>query len=154
MAIKDYRKNILNFTKALDSSFTKRGKKLTIGLETEMYLTSYKSIKDLNKNNDVMNNILLDLPKEITRDFYPYQLEIRTNPHLNPKLLMDEFKSLVKTCVKVCAKYGCSIIPISWMGGSEMFNQQVTHLPKNIKRIKISETKKQLFINASNDLFI
>ena len=125
MAIKDYKNNISNFKKTMDKSFTKKGRKMTMGVEVEMYLLYHgkPSCRDLMKDSLTMNNILFNLPQEITRDYYPYQIEIRTNPHDNPEAIIKEFDKFLRESIKVCAEFGCSIVPLSWMGGSEIFNK-------------------------------
>lgn len=105
--------------------FSRQEKKLTFGVEAEMYL-----LKDgkLSYNDDIMNNILNNVPDQITKDYYPCQIEIRTDPHDNPKDLNNQFISLLKTTARVCGEYGCEIIPLSWLGGSETFNGVHYHI--------------------------
>ena len=116
--------------KKINQSFKHDIKELTVGIETEMYLMVGKDPhkRTLCDNEDVMNNILSELPDQVTRDYYPYQIELRTDPHDNPKDLLEEFKEIIKKSTKVCANYNCSIVPMSWLGGGEMYNGMHIHL--------------------------
>jgi len=108
----------------LDSFFSSQPKRnLTMGCEFECYLWDFEN-KRLFNNEDILRELLDILPKEITRDYYPYQLEIRTKPHNNPEEVIKEFLSLLKLCDEEFTRHNIKIVPLSWMGGdfSEMFN--------------------------------
>jgi len=109
----------------INEFFSKQPKKnLTMGAEVEMYLYDCEN-KDLLRK-EALIQLILDkhLPIEVTRDYYPYQLEIRTRPHNNPDDLIKEFITTLKLCDKVFGKYKIKIVPKSWLGGNydEMFN--------------------------------
>jgi len=70
----------------------------------------------------VMGQVLDELPDVITRDYYPYQIEIRTKPHISAEGMLMELKNNMELCQSVCDKYDLKIIPMSWLGSGEMFN--------------------------------
>ena len=93
---------------------------LTMGMEFECFLWDNEN-DGLLQDEKTIRDILNELPKEITRDYYPYQLEVRTGVHKNSESLIKEFIKFLKMSEDVCNKYGVRIIPMSWVGHSEMF---------------------------------
>lgn len=115
-------KDNLDVKETLKEYFSKYPKRrLTMGMEFECYLYDLEG-KHLLGDEEILNDILQMLPIEVTRDYYTYQLEIRTRPHTNPEDLINEFITLLKKCEEVTRSFDVKIVPLSWMGGSEMFN--------------------------------
>jgi len=126
---------------------------LTMGVEMECYLWDCFEQRLLNKE-EVINKVLDELPQVITRDYYTYQLEIRTTPHNTVEELMKEFKRNMELSEKVCQKYDLRIIPLSWMGGNEMFNGMHFHF-RNGSKNNFEQTMFNIypFILALTDVF-
>lgn len=91
-----------------------------MGVEVEMYVVD--RFGRLLNSASVMDKALKSLPKKVTKDFYPYQLEIRTDPHNTAEAIIEDFSKTLKKCVAVFGSLGLYILPYSWMGGNEMFN--------------------------------
>jgi len=100
--------------------------RLTCGIEIEVYL--------LDENDSLINDIevteelLENLPDTITKDYYPYQLEIRTKPHKNPETLLNELKENIAKCNEECVKRNLKMRFNSWLGNDEMFNGLHFHI--------------------------
>ncbi len=111
---------------------------LTIGTEMEFYLWDEYEEKLL-RDESILNKILDNLPKVITRDYYVYQIEVRTMPHSNPEDLLNELKKNMRLSDKVCREHEVKIIPLSWLGGGEMFNGLHFHF-RNSDRNNFEQT--------------
>lgn len=124
-----------------------------MGLEMECYLWD-KSEESLLNDGSVIERVLEELPQVITKDHYNYQLEVRTKPHNNPDELLKELKANLKLADKVCEKYDLKIIPMSWMGGREMFNGVHMHF-RNGDRNRFEQTLFNIypFALALTDVF-
>jgi len=106
--------------------FDERKKNVTVGIEFECYLYDrYK--QELLHNEHLLNEVLGTLPREVTRDYYTYQLEIRTTPQDSPEKAMGEFRKNLLLCDKEFSNQDIRIIPMSWLGGGEMFNGLHVH---------------------------
>ena len=133
------------------SSASKRN--LTIGTEMECYLWDEYN-EDLLREENVMDDILSELPKVITKDYYHYQIEVRTLPHNSPDGLLNELKKNLMMADKVCRKFDVRIIPMSWLGGGEMFNGLHFHF-RNGERNNFEQTlfNTYPFVLALTDAF-
>lgn len=123
VSTKEERQELLNRLKIF---FGEPDNTMKIGIEVEVYLVD-KNGKLIN-NDNLMVEILKKLPEEITRDYYPYQLEVRTNAHTNPEKLISEFNDLLEQSVKVCNSYGVYIFPISTHPQHSMYNGVHFHI--------------------------
>lgn len=90
--------------------------KVTIGTEIELLLFDSRSKTPLSSMN-TCEEILQTLYKNsktrnVYHDYYPYQLEIRTNPSSNPKDIINEIRYLYKEASKVFFNYGIYVIPV------------------------------------------
>ncbi len=130
-----------------------RKRNLTMGAEMECYLWDEYN-ESLLRDEDVLNKILDELPKVITRDYYIYQIEVRTMPHNNPNDLLNELKKNMRLSDKICKKYDVKIIPLSWMGGGEMFNGLHLHF-RNSERNNFEQMlfNTYPFVLALTDVF-
>ena len=99
----------------MDKLFNKTARGLTAGIETEVYLGKLSTRGKIEYNNDnkVMNKFLDCVPKNVWRDHYPYQLEIKTNPHTTPESMLNDYKKVFQTCVDKAYEYGLVLIPTS-----------------------------------------
>ena len=82
----------------LDSYVSKRkNHNLTIGIELEAFIldeTTREPLNDRGLIDDIINNLSDD---RISRDYYPYQGEIRTKPHTSPDACLRELLQLLET---------------------------------------------------------
>jgi hypothetical protein len=109
----------------LDKYFKDKKRTPTMGMEVEMYLYDAESECLLSNDEDgkqILDECLAELPNTVTKDWYNYQLEVRTMPHDNPETLIKEFQETLLLCRKVFAKRGIEIKPLSWLGGGENYN--------------------------------
>ena len=100
--------------------FNLEKRKITCGIEIEVYLLHEdgKLVGDINLTNRLLNN----LPKSVTKDYYPYQLEIRTQPNRTADNMITELKETINLCHDEAAKLNLKIKFASWLGNNEMFN--------------------------------
>jgi len=118
-----------------------RDNDLTMGLEVELYLYDELS-GTLNSNEDLIHLILDHLPDTIGRDYYPYQLEIKTNPCSDENSLVKEFKQNLQMACDVAGQFNCSILTGS-VFETAMFNGFHIHL-----RYKHENDWWKMFINS------
>jgi len=119
--MKDVIMNPLGCLTMLDKYFNCKRRNVTIGVEVEMYLWDLEA-GSLLEDEHLLNDCLAKLPITVTRDYYVYQLEVRTNPHKNPEDLVKEFIDTLNLCRKVFSAQNIRILPVSWLGYGEMFN--------------------------------
>jgi hypothetical protein len=103
---------------------------------------------------EILEKCLEKLPKTVTKDYYPYQLEVRTMPHNNPEDLIKEFEETLKLCREVFKKYKIEIKPASWLGGNENFNGVHFHF-RNGARTNFQKTMYNMypFVLSITDCF-
>lgn len=114
----------------LDQYFTTKKRHVTMGVEVEMYLYDRENESLLGNNDEdtiLLNECFKELPNTVTKDHYNYQLEIRTNPHIDPEELIKEFQATMLLCREVFAKRNIEIKPLSWLGGNENMNGMHVH---------------------------
>jgi len=104
----------------LKSCFMQQPRNITCGIEIEVYLKhgDGRLVGDV----AITDKLLEKLPKTITKDYYPYQLEIRTEPHKTANGMIAELKKSIKQCYEEAKKLGLTLQFASWLGGNEMFN--------------------------------
>jgi hypothetical protein len=85
-------------------------KKIECGVELELLLFNSKTKEPVHKAS-LTESILSKLPRQIYKDYYPYQLEIRTKPHSSPNKVINETKDLYLMASKEFMKEGIYIIP-------------------------------------------
>lgn len=98
-----------------DRYFFKNPSPLTIGMEVELYIVDSRG--RLLQNYDIVERITESLPEYIWRDYYAYQLEIRTRPYDNPKSLMRNFNGLFKKAEQACYENGFYLVPTAYIEG-------------------------------------
>lgn len=110
---------ILNEQKGKDIFFNDKKRHITCGLEVEMYLFDRKTRGNLLNDDGIMEQILKNCPDVITRDYYSYQIEIRTGPHSSPQKLIKEFLDNYQKAKEVCHDFGQKILPLSQYAGAQ-----------------------------------
>lgn len=109
--------------KELDQFFKGRKEHVTMGVEVEMYLYDAENECLIGtEHQKIVNECFTKLPNTVTKDYYIYQLEVRTKPHNSPEGLIKEFEETLKKCRDVFAKHKIEIKPLSWLGGQENYN--------------------------------
>jgi len=104
--------------KKVDDYFSDSKHKTTFGVELEMVL--YDNIsKGLLNDKNVLDDILRRFDKHIYKDFYNWQLEIKTKPHTDLRDGLREIKSLVKQAEKRFSDNDITIIPIPYINGNQ-----------------------------------
>ena len=110
---------------ALDAKFEKN---VTIGAEMEIYLIdAYEDEYSLLDNENVIEDIYSEFDERVYRDYYEYQLEIRTNPSDDWKEVANELIELMKEVSRVAREKECIIAPVSYIKGG-MFNGFHVHV--------------------------
>ena len=98
---------------ALDVKFEKE---VVIGAEMEIYLIdTYDDRYELLNEEDVIEDIYEQFDERVYRDYYEYQLEIRTNPSDDWEEVADELINLMKEVSKVAREKECIIAPVSYI---------------------------------------
>ena len=89
---------------------------LTMGIELELLLFDYRNkepLQNMNLCEKILDNLRRNKKTQnIYRDYYSYQLEIRTNPHDNPDDLLRETRELYKEASEEFLKHSIFIIPV------------------------------------------
>ena len=88
----------------------KDSRKITCGIELEFPLFDIERKRLLN-DFATIERVCRNLPDRIWRDYYAYQLEIRTNPHNNPRSIVEETKDLYTLANKEFCKSNIYIVP-------------------------------------------
>jgi len=91
--------------------FLAKPRKVTMGVELELLLFDSRNKEPL-QNMGLCEQILGNVDRKIYRDYYPYQLEIRTAPYSNPEDVINETKKLYKEASKAFIKHGIYVIPV------------------------------------------
>jgi len=115
---------------ALDVKFEKE---VVIGAEMEIYLIdAYGDEYTLLNEEDVIEDIYSEFDERVYRDYYEYQLEIRTNPSEDWKEVADELIELMKEVSKVAREKECIIAPVSYIKGGMFcgFHVHVSYKPE------------------------
>jgi len=89
-------------------------KSIKIGLEMEVYVIDMES-KTLNNDDELTRDIYTCFDERVFRDYYPYQLEIRTSPHEDPKEVYNEFINLFEEANRVAKDHGYKLVPVSYL---------------------------------------
>jgi hypothetical protein len=89
--------------------------KCNCGVEIELLLFDSRN-KEPMQRGDIVEKILTNINsitggKNVWKDFYPWQLEIRTEAHDNPEALIKETKAIYNLCAKEFSKHKIYIIP-------------------------------------------
>ena len=111
----------------LDEWFEKKPHKMKMGVELEMTLYDLQR-KDLVQQNSFVLEILEDLPREIWKDYYPYQLEIRSNPHSNPDDIIREIQEFYRIARRKFAENGIAVIPATGILDGQVFCGMHVHV--------------------------
>jgi len=111
----------------LDDWFGKPHKNMKMGVELELTLYDLQR-KELVQSNSLVLEILENLPQEIFKDYYPYQLEIRSNPHTNPEDIIKEIKDFYKLARREFAKNGIAVIPATGILDGQVFCGMHVHI--------------------------
>lgn len=90
--------------------FDDKKEEVCMGVELELFLLDTHTKRPLT-DNDLLNDILGNVPYSVYRDYYPHQLEIRTDPFNNPDDVIKQTLDLYKSTSKVFEKHGIVIIP-------------------------------------------
>jgi len=114
-----------NIEQALDEKYEKD---VIIGAEMELYLIdTYEDRYELLNDESVLEDIYSEFDERVYRDYYNYQLEIRTNPSEDWKEVAKELIELMKEVSKIAKEKDCIIVPISYISGG-MFNGFHVHV--------------------------
>lgn len=92
--------------------FNTKARVVTMGTELELILFNMNSKTLVNDENLIMR-VLDKLPKQIYKDYYNYQLEIRTKPYKNISKVISETQELYKLSSKEFLKEDVMVIPAS-----------------------------------------
>lgn len=113
----------------LERVFNKKYERnVRIGAEMEVYvLVNDSDMYFINSNNDLIREIYERMDERVYRDWYEYQLEIRTNPSDDPVEVANELIDLFEEADKIAKGMGCKLVPISYLKGS-MFNGLHVHV--------------------------
>jgi hypothetical protein len=90
--------------------FEEKPEKVLMGIELELFLFDSKTKQPL-RDMGIIEQVVKDLPWNVYRDYYPHQLEIRTDPFDNPEDVIKQTKQLYTTASKELRKHGIFIIP-------------------------------------------
>lgn len=90
---------------------------MTIGCEVELVLYDAEMGGLLTKERFwKAEKVFKNLPDKIWKDYYPYQLEIRTGVHKNPQSAINEIVELYKMADAAFSKENLFIVPVPWVG--------------------------------------
>lgn len=118
---------------------------MTIGVECEMVIVDGHTW-GLLKNDQLhrAQEAWKKLPDLIHKDYYPYQLEIRTDPHEDPLKAVQQMIDLAKLADQEFLKQKLFIVPVPWTGmGDDSFCGMHVHI-----RYKDDKYNKQYFERA------
>ena len=90
--------------------FEDKPEEVMLGVELELFLFDVNT-KEPMRDNDYLEDILQDLPYNIYKDYYPHQLELRTDAFNNPEDLIRQTKELYNLAANRLNKHGIIIIP-------------------------------------------
>ena len=96
----------------------KQGDDVVFGVELEFILFDLHS-KSLNTSLEKTESFVSALPKQIYRDYYAWQLEIRTTPTDNISKCLDETLKLYKMASKEALNYGLMVVPVPFLTDSD-----------------------------------
>lgn len=115
--------------KSLDEAFgVEFEKDVIIGVEMEVYvLDASDQFIYLLEDRDVIEDIYNEFDERVYKDYYTYQLEIRTNPSDDWKEVARELIELIAKVSKVARERDCCIAPVSHITGA-MFNGFHVHI--------------------------
>ena len=114
-----------NLEQALDYKFEKE---VIVGAEMELYLIdTYEDKYELLDDENVIEDIYSEFDERVYKDYYDYQLEIRTNPSDDWKEVANELISLMREVSRVAREKDCIIAPVSYIRGG-MFNGFHVHV--------------------------
>ena len=103
-------------------------KEVIIGAEMEIYLIdAYDDRYELLDDENVIEDIYEQFDERVYRDYYNYQLEIRTNPSDDWKEVAKELVELMKEVSRVAGDKDCIIAPVSYIKNG-MFNGFHVHV--------------------------
>ena len=103
-------------------------KNVKIGAEMEIYIIdAYEDVYKLLEDSSVLESIYGEFDERVYRDYYEYQLEIRTNPSDDWKEVANELIELMKEVSRVAKEQQCFIAPVSYIRGG-MFNGFHVHV--------------------------
>lgn len=104
---------IINIEKAINQNYEKNVK---IGAEMEVYIIDeYNDEYKLLSSDIVLRDIYREFDERVYRDYYPYQLEIRTNPSDDPAEVSEELCELIREAQRVAKELQCNIAPVSYI---------------------------------------
>jgi len=89
---------------------TQEKSKVQSGIELELLLFDARNKEPLN-NMNLLEKILSNLPAQIYRDHYPYQLEIRTKPNTDASSIVEETRKLYRMASAEFLKHKIYVIP-------------------------------------------
>ncbi len=93
-----------------DEWFNPKLQPIECGVELELLLFDARNKEPL-QNQNLVERILGNLPSRVYKDYYPYQLEIRTKPHGDPESIVKETKELYTQSAKEFLKHRIYVIP-------------------------------------------
>jgi len=91
-------------------------REITIGAEMEVYVIDHAEEPPvLLQSSSVIEDIYNNFDERVYRDYYTYQLEIRTNPSDDPHEVYKQMYQLIRKASKVAREYQCYIAPVSYV---------------------------------------
>lgn len=116
---------LVNLDEALNERYEKD---VTIGAEMEIYLIdTYEDRYELLDEKSVIEDIYSEFDDRVYKDYYDYQLEIRTNPSDDWEEVAGELVELMKRVSRVAREKDCIIAPVSYIKDG-MFNGFHVHV--------------------------
>jgi len=110
---------------------------VVFGVELEFILFDLET-KDILNNIDITEDVLSNLPNNIYRDYYPWQLEIRTNPTSDIGECLAETTKLYKEASKEFLDNNIMVIPTPLLSGNtDVFCGMHMHL--SFPNLKIAD---------------
>jgi len=114
-----------NLEQAIDEKYEKN---VVIGAEMEIYvIDTYNDRFELLNDDEVIEAIYSEFDERVYRDYYNYQLEIRTYPSDDWKEVANELIELMREVSRVAEGRDCIIAPVSYINGG-MFNGFHVHV--------------------------
>lgn len=90
--------------------FDTKPEKVLMGVELELFLFDSEKKQPL-RDMSLLEGILDGLPWNIYRDYYPHQLEVRTDPFDNPDDVIRQTKELYRLASDRLKQHGIFIVP-------------------------------------------
>ena len=131
----------------LEKWFNSKRQPIECGAELELMLFDARNKEPLN-NQSLVERILGNLPSQVYRDYYPYQLEIRTKPYSNPKDIVEETRNLYRQASKEFLKHRVYVIP-----APSIVNEGYVHCGLHIHISYPENRNKEVYFNRAMGMY-